>query len=235
MSKRKRACVKERPDERWMSADCADLLTNGCDQSIQMRRTEPPQGMSFEIGPETFIGIEFRGIGRQTIDRQPSGEGRQGRACPLRAVGVEAVPKHEDPSGDMPEQVADKTHHLDAGDGTFHQVAVDMRVGRHRRDGRELRPRHPVGEHRGLSTGGPGRAQGGHQREATLVDKDQRGLQGLGFFLIAGQVTLTHRWIAFSSRSRALRMGLWQLHPALRRTRWTWDRCRGTPKWCLIT
>lgn len=59
----------------------------------------------------------------------------------------------------------------------------------------------------------PGPADKRSHHEAGFVYENDMRVQCLGFFLILGQSTLTHLWMAASSRSRARRSGFCGLQP----------------------
>lgn len=65
----------------------------------------------------------------------------------------------------------------------------------------------------GVSLRRPGSPNQRRHEQPTLVEKDQMGSELQGFFLMAGHSILTHRRIAFSSRSMARRSGFWGLKP----------------------
>ena len=72
---------------------------------------------------------------------------------------------------------------------------------------------------RSLAAGCPTTPHERGKQQAALVDEYQRGVQAPRFFLMRGQSTFTHRWIAASSRSRARRSGFCGLQPSVRSTR----------------
>ena len=205
--------MKEGADDLWSSAQAAQGEADAVLQNVEVGRAEAGQGMLLHPGPQPFVRVEFGGVGGQAIDAEAVSVVAQDSSGGLGAVGVQSVPEQKDGAGKGAEQVADKGDELGAADGAPHQAEIGAGVGRDGRDGRELRPVEAVIEKRRLAAWGPGLAGGGQQREATLVEKDQRGLQSLGVFFRRGQVRPTQRWMAASSRSRARRAGFCQLHP----------------------
>ena len=182
-------------------------------EDLQVGRALSRERVLFHPGPQPLVGIQFRGIGGQTIHPQTGLVFLDRRPSFFRAVGVQPVPEQEDRTRNPAQQVADEADDLGAGDRAPHQTEVGVGVRRDRRDGRQLRPVEAVVEKRRLASRRPGFARRGQQREAALVEKDQRGLQDLGFFFKRGQVCFTQRWMAASSRSRARRAGFCQLQP----------------------
>ena len=182
-------------------------------KDFEVGRALSREGVLFHSSPQSLVGIQFGGVGWQTIHPQAGvvfGERRPGL---FRAVGIQPVPEQEDRAWNPVQQVTDEGDDLGAGDGAPYQTQVGVRVRGNCRDGRQLRPVEAVIEKRRLASWCPGLARGGQQREAALVEKDQGGLQDLGFLFKRGQVCFTQRWMVASSRSRARRAGFCQLQP----------------------
>ena len=213
--------MEEGTDELRPTSEAAQGPADALFEDFQVGRALSTEGVLFHPSPQPFVGIQFGGIGRQTIHPEPGVMGFERRPRLFRAVRVQTVPEQEDPAWNPAQQVADEGDDFRAGDGAPHQTEIGVRVRRDRRDGRQLRPAEAVVEKRRLASRSPGFARGGQQREAALVEEDQRGLQALGFFFKRGQVCCTQRWIAASSRSRARRAGFCQLQPKRCRRRQT--------------
>ena len=93
------------------------------------------------------------------------------------------------------------------------------RQGQGRDDGHLLPGRPALIQDRRPAAGRPGPPHDRGEQQPTFVDEHQAGVQAPRFFLMRGQSTFTHRWIAASSRSRARRSGFCGLHPSFRSTR----------------
>ena len=182
-------------------------------EDFEVGRALSREGVLFHPSPQPLVGIQFGGVGWQTIHPQAGVVFGKGRPSLFRAVGIQPVPEQEDRARNPVQQVTDEGDDLGAGDGAPYQTQVGVRVRGDCRDGRQLRPVEAVIEKRRLASRRPSLAGRGQQREAALVEKDQRGLQDLGFFFKRGQVRFTQRWMAASSRSRARRAGFCQLQP----------------------
>ena len=182
-------------------------------EAFQIRWALSGQRVLFHPRPQPFVGVQFWGVGGQTIDAQPVGVLAQRRLGLFRTVGVQAVPEQKDPARDAAQQVVEEADEFGTADRASYQAKIGVRVGCDGRNGRELGPVKTVKENRRLPPRRPGLARRGQQRETTLVEKDQCGLQPLGVFFICGQVCWTQRWMAASSRSRARRAGFCQLQP----------------------
>ena len=195
------------------ASEAAQGPTDTLLEDFQVGRALSGEGVLFHPGPQPLVGIEFWGVSGQTVHPQARVVFEQRRPGLFRAVGVQPVPEQEDRARNPAQQVADEGDDLRAGDGAPHQTEIGVRLGGEGRDGRQLGPVEAVVEKRRLAARGPRFARGGQQREAALVEEDQRGLQALGFFFKRGQVCCTQRWMAASSRSRARRAGFCQLQP----------------------
>jgi len=124
-----------------------------------------------------------------------------------------------------PEMSKEQDHRrgLDVGVGMKTEEQPDT-VAPGRNDQPGDRGHFPVGvgllaKERRLSPRSPSPAdERGHQ-EAALVEEDQRCASSRGVFFTLGQVVLTQRRIASSSRSIARRSGFWGLQPRDRNKR----------------
>jgi len=164
------------------ASEAAQGETDALFEDFEVGRALAREGVLFHPSPQALVGIQFRGIGGQTIHPQAGGVFLDRRPRFFRARGVQPIPEQEDHAGNPAPQVADEGDDLGAGDRAPYQTEIGVRVGRDRRDGRELGPVEAVVEKRRLASRSPGLAGGGQQGEAALVEEDQRSLQDLGFF-----------------------------------------------------
>ena len=181
-SKRDRASWEEGADDMRPASEAAQGETDALFEDFEVGRALAREGVLFHPSPQALVGIQFRGIGGQTIHPQAGGVFLDRRPRFFRARGVQPIPEQEDHAGNPAPQVADEGDDLGAGDRAPYQTEIGVRVGRDRRDGRELGPVEAVVEKRRLASRSPGLAGGGQQGEAALVEEDQRSLQDLGFF-----------------------------------------------------
>ncbi len=205
--------MKEGTDHLRASSEAAQGQADVLFENLQMGRTQSGQGVLFHPGPQAFVGVQFWRVGRQAIDAQLVAVFPQRLSRQFRAVGVQPVPEQEDRAGNPAQQVAEEADQFGAADRAPHQTEISLRGERHRRNRREFGPVEAVEQERRLAARSPGLAGRRQQREAALVEKNQRGLQPLRVFFIRGQVCCTQRWMAASSRSRARRAGFCQLQP----------------------
>ncbi len=65
-SKRERAGMEEGTDDVGMAAQSADGQANAFLQHVEVGRAQAAQRMLFQPRPKPFIGVEFRGVGRES-------------------------------------------------------------------------------------------------------------------------------------------------------------------------
>jgi len=77
-------------------------------EAFQIRWALSGQRVLFHPRPQPFVGVQFWGVGGQTIDAQPVGVLAQRRLGLFRTVGVQAVPEQKDPARDAAQQVVEE-------------------------------------------------------------------------------------------------------------------------------
>ena len=165
----------------------------------------------FGVGPDGFIGIELRGVGRKQLEMEPRKPAAD-VSDPFAFVNARVVPDHDDPPAEMAQQVAEKIAHLVVLDVLRIALKVQadaLAAGRDgdSRDHRDaIMPVAMTDEGR-LPARCPGLSNRGDQEEARLVDENDVGTQPRGVFFTRGQFLRFHRSIFSSSRSNALRSG----------------------------
>ncbi len=144
------------------------------------------------------------------------------------SVRIDAIPDDNDGSGQVLAKLFEELDDVFGTNGPWNQAEEEAGSATVRGVGRSSNRREvlPVAEamfqHRGLPPRRPRTLDRGPLRESTLVDEDDRRALACGVFFTAGQVVLTQRSIAASSRSRARVVGFCRDHPSLRSTRQTW-------------
>lgn len=193
-----------------------------------IRRRPIRQGILFEVGPQGFDRVEFRGIGREQYAGDVSSPQRLLHAT--RPVARQAVPNQQHGPAQMIGQIAQE---LDQpGDGHVgvgaqgkiqsHTLASG-RHGQRRNTGDLLAGAPALVQHGRPSAGRPTATDQRGQQQAAFIHKDQRSVQAPGVFFTCGQTARTQRRMARSSRSRARRSGFCGLQPKpwSRRPRWS--------------
>src|ERR1700686_4281739 len=129
---------------------------------------------------------------------------------------AQAVPNDQPLARQMAHQMAEEFDHLRTFDGAGKapKVKVPPRPPCHCR---QSFPVEVVLQHRGLSPRSTGAAAMGPFAEPAFVDENYDPALIFGLFFNSGQRSFFQRWMAFSSRSRARPVGLWQLQPSRRR------------------
>lgn len=165
-------------------------------------------------------GVEFGGVGRQTLNPQTSAGAGDVILHQTTPVNGGSIPQDQQLTGDMALQVSEKLDDLRA----FHRPRVELEVepkqGQTANQGKTL-PVEGLLQKRRLAPRGPGSGPCGPGAQATFVDKHDQSALATRFFFIAGHSTRFHRWMATSSRSIARRSGRWQLNPKAPSTRQT--------------
>ena len=204
------------------------MASGDAGQVGSVRRGEVRQGIALEVGPEDLDGVELGGIGRQEGD--VAGLTMQVLRDDLGPVTGQPVPDDEEGTAQMASECTkerDQPGRRDIFVGAEREVQPRaMAAGRQGQggdDGHLFACTPALIEDRGLAAGGPTTPHERGEQQATLVDEYQRGVQAPRFFLMRGQSTFTHRWIAASSRSRARRSGFCGLQPRVRSTRPIWS------------
>ncbi len=165
----------------------------------------------FGVGPDGFVGIELRGVGRKEFEMQPR-EPAAEFPNPFSFVNAGVVPNHDDGPAEMAQQVPEEFADLTVPDVL--RVAPEVQAdaptlgsqGDARDHGDAIMPVAMMNDGR-LTTGSPGLSHRGDQEEARLVDEDDVGTQPRSVFFTLGQVCLFQRSITSSSRSSARRSG----------------------------
>ena len=167
----------------------------------------------FGVGPDGFVGVELRGVGRKEFEMQPR-EPAADLPNPFSFVNAGVVPDHDDVPAEVAQQVPEEFADLVVPDVV--RVALEVqadaptpgRKGDARDHGDAIMPVAMMNDGR-LTARSPGLSHRGDQEEARLVDEDDVGTQPRSVFFTLGQVRRFQRSMASSSRSSARRSGFW--------------------------
>src|SRR5215472_14222570 len=188
----------------------------------------------FPVAPDVFHRIEFRGVGGQLLDRQPTALRCDELFDQFGTMRRQAVPHYQQLAPQVAQQMAEEIDDLSGADGA--RVQPEVKIQRaDASSGRQYFPGEMILQHRGLSAWCPSSQPMRSFAQSALVDEDDGAPLREGFFLIRGQVICFQRLIACSLRSSALPVGRWQLQPSLRRMRQTWSSWYRTPVCCLMS
>lgn len=172
-----------------------------------------------QMAPEILDGIKFRRIRRQVFRAQPIGLRGDPLLHSTTAVRGQAVPEQDRLSpAHMSLQRFQVRQHLRLFDCAWFEPqtqphSASLGCGDQTGDGRQTLPIERRYDDRCLTTWRPGAAYAGSFGKPAFIQKNQQGAGVAGLFLIRGQRYRTHRRMASSLRSRALRSGRWQLQP----------------------
>ncbi len=168
---------------------------------------------SFGVGPDGFVGVELRGIGRKVFEMQP-GELTADFSNPFSFMNARVVPDDEDVPTKVAQQVPEEFADLVVSDvlGVTPEVQADAPTpGSHgdaRNHGDPIMPVAMMKEGC-LTARSPGLSHRGNQEEARLVDEDDVGTQPRSVFFTRGQFLRFQRSMTSSFRSSARRSGFW--------------------------
>ena len=211
-----------------MAADFVGMVTGGLGKEMGIGWGVICEGVMFEVSPERLNGVQFRGIGRKEIYIQFT-SALEKFVNIFSAVREESIPEDEQRFLDMGSECLEEAHDVRAGDigigveGKVKSYALaDRSKGQSSNHGYLVVRTGLLVEDRRLPLRRPSAPEQGGQKYPALVNKDKMRSQCAGFFLMRGHSTLIQRRMAFSSRSRARRSGLWGLHPSERNNRGTY-------------
>jgi len=167
----------------------------------------------FRVGPDGFVGIELRGVGRKQLEMEPR-ELAADFSDPFSLVDAGVVPDHDYVPAEVAQQVPEEFADLAVPD--VRDVALEVQAdaptpgckGDARDHGDAIMSVAMMNDGR-LTARSPGLSHRGDQEEARLVDEDDVGTQPCSVFFTLGQVRRFQRSMASSFRSSARRSGFW--------------------------
>ncbi len=165
----------------------------------------------FGVGPDGFVGVELRGVGRKEFEMEPR-EAAAEFPNAFSFVNAGVVPDHDDVPAEVAQQVPEESADLAVPDVRL--VAPEVQAdaptpgskGEARDHGDAIMPVAMMNEGRPTARS-PGLSHRGDQEEARLVDEDDVGTQPRSVFFTRGQSLRFQRSMASSSRSKARRSG----------------------------
>ena len=187
----------ERPDERRATTCCPGEATERGKKLIAVVRM-PVRERPFEVRPDEFVGIEFGGVARESLNVEPWTTSQQREHIGALMNGA-AVPDHDDVLSKVTQQSSEEQRDLDVRDVVKMKVNVETEPATLGADGDGGDRRDPVvavavPHDRRFASRGPGPTDVGNQQEPGLVEEDERGVQAPGFFLMALRGS---QWVLF--------------------------------------
>ena len=215
----------EGAEEVFFSLDGTGMGSRRGRQSLQVVRRPVGEGIPFEVPPYILYRIEFGGIPREEETMQMAHRVEKGPGF-LGTMGLEMIPEEDSGGLQLPPKMAEKFDHgfrVDIGIGMETEVEMHTVAGgsyaQRGNGGNLFVTAGSLVQNRSDTAGRPTASdQRGHQ-QTRLVEKNEKRLQAVGFFLMRGHFSWTQRWISASSRSLARRSGFWGLHRSERRRR----------------
>jgi|GraSoiStandDraft_43_1057313.scaffolds.fasta_scaffold311750_2 hypothetical protein len=198
---------------------CPQLVT----EVGQVGTADVPQFHPLQVIPDPLVGIEIGCVagqpfqmeafgptaGQEVLDRLPSMDGR-------------AVPDHQQLAGEIAQQMAQKPHHILALERPLRNQEQELAVGGDPADGREVILGQGDPQDGRLAPRRVAPHAGGEQIEAGFVYPNDGAPFPFGFFLSAGQRSVSQVWMAASLRWVARSVGCCGLQPIARRRRPIW-------------
>ncbi len=109
----------------WFAPNPFDRVTQLMPQVREIEAADVAQLDAFELFPQAFARIQFRGVRWQALQVQPLGRAmRQERLDDLTAVNGGAVPDDDHTTGDLAEEMLPKGHHINR----VHRVGLRVEV-----------------------------------------------------------------------------------------------------------
>src|SRR2546429_501170 len=210
----KQLCLSpEGSDERAAALHGAQVSARTLSKITQIAGAEVRHRMVFEIGPDVLDRIEFRGIGRQILQRETSALSLDIRFDQPRAVRLQSIPHNQQLAADGRLQGLEELDDLRALDRAGEEAEVETPEA-HPGNRRELLPREAVLQNGCLAFRGPGACAAGSFGQTRLVDEDDYSALPRRDFFNAGHLFFFQVAIAASSRSRARPLGRCTLQPS---------------------
>ena len=179
--------------------------------------------------PDSFIGIEFRGVSGKVLDVE-SGVLPEEVAERLPLVSRGIIQQRDDGTPQMPQQFPQESTDLLLPDVVKVEQIIEaqlMPLGAQRNSGNDgdlVPPPLAMPMDRGLALRSPGLDHVGNQQKARFIGEDYMGAQPRSVCFIRGQSFCFQPSMAFSFRSSARRSGFCALHCKLCINRPTWSR-----------
>lgn len=179
---------------------------------------EVGQFMLFEMAPDVFGGVKFRGVGGQPFCVDAAVSGSEIIADLVAAVNGRSIPDDQEAAADMALEMTQELNHLRALDRTVEELEVKVHQG-DPANHRKALPVEVILQDRSLALGSPRPHPMRLLAQPAFVNEDDDPALTEGFFLMAGHWRFFQSAILRSSRSSARPTGLWQLQPRFCRKR----------------
>ncbi len=118
----------------------------------QVNTTDVAQFHTFELLPDTLVGVQLRGIGRQALQMQTLRRAMgQKLANDVTAVDRGPIPDHDQAAGHFAPQVCQTGDHSLGVDGVILSMAIQLALRRDGADGRQMVAGVPLPQDRRLA------------------------------------------------------------------------------------
>lgn len=196
LSQRKLGLLPEGSHQRNPALGAAQLSAGFVGQLLPVAGTEVGQGVSFEMPPNVFRWIQFGRVGRQAGHDQATVGILDEVLNATAAMCGESVPDHQEASGKLPHQMAQKINDLGGADGAAIETEIES-PPRDARDDGQFAPVEIERQLRGLSLGCPRARDGRAFAQSTFVHENDGSAFAAGFFLVlATCIASNGRWLS---------------------------------------
>jgi hypothetical protein len=220
--------TQEAEGQRGVPTDATEPGAQRPAERVQIGRTMIREFAGLDVAPQGLDRVQFGGIGRQALDREPGALAGDVGAHASTGMGAQPVPQQDDPlaaevAPESMQKRQERSGRVRAGSGLEVQpgAATVPAKGQRGRDGQPFPAIGDVRQDGGLAARRPGPPDDGLLGKPAFVLEDEPGPLAAGVFFTAGHRTCTHRRMASSSRSTAWRAGRWSDQFRLRRSRQT--------------
>jgi hypothetical protein len=221
--------TQEAEGQRGVPPDAAEPGAQRPAERVQIGRTMIRELAGLDVAPQGLNGVQFGGIGRQALDREPGALSGDVGAHAATGMGAEPVPQQDDPPAaevafERAQKWQERGSRVRARSGLKVQpgAATVPAKGQRGRDGQALPAAGDVRQDGGLTARRPGPPDDRLLGDPAFVLEDEPGPLAAGVFFTAGQRPCTHRRMASASRSTAWRAGRCRDQFRFCRIRQTW-------------
>ena len=223
----------KRSNQRGPTTHSAQRASSVVAQFPKIPRAQVWQLMVLQMTEDVLARIQFGRIRGKIFQLNTTVLALDKEFHQRTAMRRQSIPDHQQWSRNVSQEVTQKFDQLWSPDRPFEQTKVKVPPA-DSGDQRQYLPIEVVLQHRRLSFRRPSAAAVWPLAQSTFVDKDDRPPFDFGFFFSSGHRPLFQRRIAGSSRSKALPVGRWQLHPRSCRIRHACTVVYRTPHSCSI-
>ncbi len=198
----------------WRASDAVNRANDAFHQLIDILWAAVGE-CPFGQGPNSFIRVKFRSVGREMFDGEPRVSREELPEGPALVRGG-VIQENNEGAAELPQQLAQKQADFFLTDVVVEEEVVEAQavsLGAQRdagNDGDFIPAPLPIMEEGSRAPRCPSPNHQGSQQKAAFIGKNYVGAQPRGVFFTRGQSFRFQRSMASSSRSRARPSGFWR-------------------------